>query len=87
MIVQWRYKVCKIFALHDGEVLIGERLKKYRGGNGKPRGMFIHKPTKRKYDYVDYTGRILKTDLEFCEETCILELLGYIKFVESSNGK
>lgn len=87
MLVQWRYKIQKCFAIQDGEILKGDYLLSYRGGKAKPEGMYIHKPTRRKWDFVDYTGRFKGQDLDFEELTCILEMLGFIKFVESSNGQ
>lgn len=87
MLTQWKYKVCEWFAIQGGEIVVGEFLSKYRGGKARPVGMYIYKPTKRKYDYVDYTGKFKGQDLGFCETTCFLEMLGYIRFVEVENGK
>ena len=86
MIVQWRFKILDYFAIHDGLVVSGEHLAGYRGGRAVPQGMRVYKPGQRKWDFVDYTGRAKRVDLDFDELTCILEMLGYIKFVESSNG-
>lgn len=52
-----------------------------------PVGVRLYKPSKRKYDYVDYTGVYKQQNVEPSELTCILEFLGYIKFVESSNER
>ena len=87
MIKQWRYKVCEWFAIQGDEIIVGEFLSGYRGGRATPEKMFIYKPTKRKYDYVDYTGRFKKKEVDFCEITCYLELLGYIRFIEVEDGK
>jgi len=87
MIVQWKYKVCRLFAVEGEDIVLGEYLDGYRGGRACPKGMHIYRPTQRRYDFVDYTGRGKHKDLEFCETTCILEMLGYIKFVGSSSGK
>lgn len=87
MLKQWRYKVCELFAIQGEEIIVGDFLKGYRGGKARPERMFIYKPTKRKYDYVDYTGRFKGKELSACDITCYLELLGYIRFVEVEDGK
>lgn len=87
MLKQWRYKVCEWFAIQGEEIVVGDFLKGYRGGKARPERMFIYKPTKRKYDYVDYTGRFKGKELSACDTTCYLELLGYIRFVGVEDGK
>lgn len=82
MLKQWRFKTCQWFAIQEGEVIVGEFLEGYRGGRARPEGMYIYKPSKRRYDYVDYTGRHKRSEVQVSDLTCILEFLGYIKFVE-----
>lgn len=79
--------MCECFAIQFGDIIVGDYLYGYRGGRAKPEGMYIYKPTKRKYDYVDYTGRFKNKVLDFNDITCVLEFLGYIKFVESTDGE
>ena len=52
-----------------------------------PRGVKLYKPSKKRYDYVDYTGVYKSQSVEPSELTCILEFLGYIKFVEQQNER
>lgn len=87
MLTQWRFKVCEWFAIQGEEIIVGEFLSGYRGGKVRPERMFIYRPSKRKYDYVDYSGRFKGRDLSVCDITCYLELLGYIRFVEVEDGK
>ena len=44
--------------------------------------MFLYKPSSRRYDYVDYSGRLKGEWVEAEERTAHLEILGYIKFIE-----
>lgn len=85
MLVTWKFKVCKLFAIHNGEVVTGKFLNGYRGGRAKPEGMYIYKPSQSKYDYVDYTDKSGRVDAS--ELTCVLEFLGYIKFVEQQDER
>ena len=85
MLVAWRYKVCRVFARNgSGLYPNADRLLHTKP---HPMGVRLYKPTKRKYDYVDYTGRYKKQEVEPNELTCILEFLGYIKFVEQQNER
>ena len=84
MLKQWRFKVCDKFATLDGEVIYGDRVKAIQHTKPFPERFLLYKPTARKYDYVDYSGRILKTDVEIAYKTCELEFLGYIKFISST---
>ena len=87
MIVQWRFKVCECFAIYNDEIVRGDYLYGYRGGRATPSGMRVYRPSRRQWDFVDYTGKYKKTELDIKEITCILEVLGIIKFVGSSNGQ
>ena len=87
MLVQWRYKVCEWFATCGDSIVTGEHLKQFRGGKVRPQGIQIYKPSKRRYDYVDYTGTHKRQEVPVDEITCYLEILGYIRFVEVDNGK
>lgn len=82
MLVQWRYKVCKRFARQGTEIITGIRVKQIACSKPRPVGLFLYKPSKRRYDYVDYTGKINGSDIDVGDGTCYLELLGLIKFVE-----
>ena len=87
MLVIWRFKVQKLFAIQGDSIVVGKHLNTYRGGKAKPRKMYIYKPSRYRYDYVDYTGRVSRTEVDAHDLTCELEFLGYIKFVESSNER
>ena len=87
MLKQWKYKVLEWFAIQGEEIIVGDFLSGYRGGRATPSRMFIYRPTKRKYDYVDYTGKVKGKELDVCELTCYLEILGYIKFIEAEDGE
>jgi hypothetical protein len=82
VLTQWRYKIVRRFARCDGELITGRKVDKLQSLKPRPRGLFLYKPTKRKYDYVDYTGRFKKQDVDVTMNTCYLETLGVIKFVE-----
>jgi hypothetical protein len=82
MLVQWRYKVCKRFARQGSEIITGVRVAQIAGSKPRPMGLFLYKPSKRKYDYVDYTGSYRRNGIDASDATCYLELLGLIKFVE-----
>jgi hypothetical protein len=47
--------------------------------------MFLYKPSKKKYDYFDYSGSVGNGNASISDTTCTLELLGYIKFIEKKN--
>lgn len=83
MLTQWKYRVCKKFATIDGEIISGDDMKLIQGCKPFPDRFFLYKPSHRQYDYVDYTGRIKKQNATISEKTCILEMLGFIKFVSS----
>ena len=81
MLVQWRYKVCDKFARSDqGIIIASEKMHKIEHTKPRPDRVFLHKPTKRRYDYVDYTDNDGDVDVNYT--TVILEFMGYIKFVE-----
>jgi hypothetical protein len=82
MLVQWRYKVCKRFARQGTEIITGIRVKQIACSKPRPVGLFLYKPSKRGYDYVDYTGRYNRTEVDVSDSTCYLEALGLIKFVD-----
>ena len=70
------------FARMDGEVFTGGSHNRLRSLRPCPAGVFIYKPSQRRYDYVDYTGKFNKQDVDFCDTTWLLETLGLIKFIE-----
>gem|GEM_PF-6344182 len=78
MLIQWRYKIQKPFARQGEDIIDGDRLIEIIHTKPRPDRLFICKPSKKKVDYVDYTGEGI--DIEFF--TCELELLGFIKFVD-----
>ena len=82
MLIQWRYKIVQRFARNDGELIFSQNLKKLYRLKPRPTGLFLYKPSSRRYDYVDYTGRVKGTQVEVDEMTAYLEMLGYIKFIE-----
>jgi hypothetical protein len=81
VLIQWRYKICKGFATCGGE-LIDSGLREIKYLKPRPKGLLLYNITKRKYDYVDYTGKVRGVDLDVTEFTCLLEVLGYIKFID-----
>lgn len=85
MLVQWRYKVCKKFANNQGAITGGGEFRKREKVGLTIGKAFLYKPTKRGYDYVDYTGRVCKCDSELSEMTLFLEFMGYIKFIGRKN--
>jgi hypothetical protein len=85
MLVQWRYKIKKKFADCKGELFTGRSYNKYRRTKPRPVRMFLYKPSKKKYDYFDYSGTAKNGGTEVSDTTCTLELLGYIKFIEKKN--
>ena len=82
MLVQWQYKITERFAREGDEILFGATYSRKKKLKPRPTGLFLYKPTGRRYDYVDYTGRVCGQEVEFCEITVYLEALGYIKFVQ-----
>jgi hypothetical protein len=85
MLVQWRYKVKKRFSTCGGNVYCKRKYLESRD-NRFPLGTpFLYKPSRKRYDYVDYTGRVCKCGVEASEVTQFLEFLGYIKFVEKKD--
>jgi uncharacterized protein with WD repeat len=82
MLVQWRYKIVRRFGRKDGEIIVGSQVRKFMKMKPRPAGLFLYKPSKRKYDYVDYTGRFKGQDVDVNINTCYLETLGVIKFVK-----
>lgn len=83
MLKQWRYKVCEKFATIDGEIISGDDVTVLQHTKPYPDRFLLYKPSQKKYDYVDYTGRINKQDAFIAENTCILEVMGFIKFISS----
>ena len=81
MLIQWKYKVCDKFARSNkGIIITSEKLEKFEHTKPRPDRIYLYKPTKRKYDYIDYTDS--KGEVDVCEYTMLLEIMGYIKFVE-----
>lgn len=84
MLVQWRYKICKKFARCDGEIKGHKTVRKYEHTKPIPDKVFLYKPTQKKYDYIDYTGECKGGVADISDDTIMLEVLGYIKFVSSN---
>ena len=85
MLTQWRYKIVERFAIVNGEIVSGKVSSKLVHIKPRPKGLFLYKPSTRKYDYVDYTGSVKGQETEVTDRTCTLEILGYIKFISSRN--
>ena len=83
MLKQWRFKIVKKFVIDGGEILGGSAIAKFAHKRPRPNRVFLYNPSKRRYDYVDYTGKCGGQECLIDEKTCFLEALGYIKFVES----
>ena len=81
MLTQWKFKVTKQFADCNGEIKGSQTVYKYEHTKPRPDGVFLYKPTGKKYDYVDYTGSVRDDEADISEKTVMLEVLGYIKFV------
>lgn len=82
MLKQWRYKIVQCFARNGCELICSQNLSKFRKLKPRPTGLFLYKPSSRRYDYVDYSGRLKGEWVEAEERTAHLEILGYIKFIE-----
>jgi len=82
MLVQWKYKIIKKFAVERGRIVDKSRMVKIEHTKPYPDGFNLYRPTKRKYDYVDYTGRYKGVNVDFSDYTTLLEFFGYIKFIE-----
>ena len=82
MLVQWKYKIVKKFAVENSAIVDRSRVIKIEHTKPYPDGFNLYKPTKRKYDYVDYTGNYRGHEVDFSDYTTLLEFLGYIKFIE-----
>ena len=89
MLTQWRYKVSKDFGKWDGSIVGGRKLNKIVHSKPYPDGFFLYRETKRKYDYVDYTGVHKGVCVTLSDMTPLLEFLGYIKYIdkEECNGR
>jgi len=82
MLRQWRFKIVQRFARSDGELVCSGKINRLRKLKPRPTGLFLYKPSNRRYDYVDYTGKVKGAQVEVDEKTAYLEMLGYIKFIE-----
>ena len=75
--------MCDKFARSSSGIIVrGDKMEKIEHTRPRPRKVFVHNPTKRRYDYVDYTGSFKQGEVEICEQTMLLEIMGYIKFIE-----
>lgn len=82
MLVQWRYKIVKRFAREGQELYCSEKYPELKRMKPRPYGLFLYRPSQRRYDYVDYTGHVKGVPSEAGDITAYLEMLGYIKFIE-----
>ena len=83
MLQQWRFKVTKKFAVCDGEIYAGKTYDRIIRTKPRPFRMFLYKPSSKRYDYVDYTGRVKGGQAQLSEITPLLEFFEFIKFVDS----
>jgi hypothetical protein len=81
VLTQWRYKICKKFADCNGQINGSRVVSKFEHTKPIPNRVFLYKPTGKKYDYVDYTGRVKGERIDISDKTFMLEVLGYIKYV------
>lgn len=81
MLTQWKYKIVQKFTIDNGEIHGPEVTNHYLHTKPRPDGVFLYKPTKKGYDYVDYTGCGKHEDVDISDKTFKLEILGYIKYV------
>jgi len=82
MLVQWRFKVMCEFATCESEIYTGH-YKEFLAMKPRPERLFLYRPSSKRYDYVDYTGKTKGVKVDLCDNTPMLEFLGYIKFVDS----
>ena len=82
MLRQWRFKICKKFTVEDGKIYGEDVTEHYLHTKPRPDGVFLYKPSKKKYDYVDYTGSGIHYGLDASDKTTTLEILGYIKYID-----
>ena len=82
MLTQWRFKIVKRFAREGQELYCSEKYPELKKMKPRPNGLFLYRPSQRRYDYVDYTGHVRGVPSEAGEITAYLEMLGYIKFIE-----
>jgi len=89
MLVQWRYKIRGKFGVLDGTLIEGKMLEDIIHSKPRPNRFFIYRASKRKYDYVDYTGVFKGKEVEPSFTTLMLEFLGYISYIDNQecNGR
>ena len=82
MLIQYKYKVMEPFVVKDGTIL---KIKKWTkvGHEGMPFGMKCYKPSRRKWDYVDYTGTSHLGNIEQCQSTKELVGRGWLVYIDS----
>lgn len=85
MLRQWRFKILRKFARDGEELFFGRKQRELRRLKPRPFGLFLYKPSRRRYDYVDYTGKVGKMETDVGEATMFLEMAGYIKFIEKED--
>ena len=84
MLTQWHYKVMREFATQQDRIMTGKQMIKYRVTKPRPYRLFLYKPSRRTYDYVDYSGNVKKEFVGISDKTSFLEFYGFIKFIGSS---
>lgn len=85
MLIQWRYKIVRKFGKMGDAIMDGDRLNRIEHTKPYPDRFFLYRVSKRKYDYVDYSGIYKDVDTNLSDLTALLEFLGYIKYVDSKS--
>lgn len=80
MLIQHRYKITAPFIIRDG-VIIRRITWKRTSHEGMPYEMKAYKPSKKRWDFVDYSGKTYYGDMEICETTRELERRGKLIYI------
>jgi len=81
MLTQYRYKIIEPFVIKDGVILKVKKWKK-TGRESMPFGMHCYKPSKRRWDYVDYTGDSYYGQINKAESTRELVDRGWLVYID-----
>lgn len=82
MLYQWRYKILRRFGTLEGGIVKGEELSLIVGSKPRPKGFRLYKPTRKRFDFVDYTGNEFGKNVERDEITTLLIGEKYIQYIE-----
>ena len=80
MLIQHRYKIVTPFLVRNGVILKKTKWKRV-GHSEMPTDIRCYKPSKRKWDYVDYSGRTYYGSMKICEITHELERAGKLIYI------